>query len=756
MKGFLRSKLVLALATLVILAGAIAIPLSNNIIHSHAASLSTQASWNIVPSPSPSTSSNTLQAVSTYDATHAWAVGSYRNADLSDHDFIEYWNGTSWTQQTGANPGAVANNLYGVKALSATDVWAVGCYIDANHNENVLIEHTTDGGNTWTQDSYTGSGCLIAIDGDPSTGDAWAVGGNNNALTLHLTNGHFELQTNVTPNSAVQLTGVSEHSSNDVWAVGYDYGNNPFTTFTIHWEVVKGKYQWVTKSSPNLSSDVNYLTGVTNIGSGDAWAVGRNVINSYSNVVGTLMHWNGSAWSTPLTVPVGNDSALYAVVAASSNNIWAAGTYHDSSSNIYYPLIWHSSDGGTTWNKETIGGLNSGSISNNFYGIGIDSNSNMWAVGYQYLSGHTETLIAQYTPSPSPTTHNQLVIFLQGISSKLTNGDISSGTITGMGIVPSTVRRIFPNARFLEYSYSGSGDTGVPLPYDCLKTFSSPVETEILTLDVQILKALSAEPPNTETDIYLIGHSLGGAVALGFLDYLKQGVEVLLPGTAHLKAVITLDSPLGGFDSGWLSFFATTVTGVYALPSICSPLVTIQHASLDDLVNVFNSTSSTTPPDDAGPDPQGALVSILKTSTATLPTPIPSNEDLAEAAQPALGTSFLSIGNLNDFVFNPQKCLSTAPSFPSTQFLEDKGNTTGIYGRDIAPSPDTCPNVFLHNPISFAHFMLQVHTEVLSDPDVQTGITTFLTPIISEAVGGTPLSSSGTPLPINPYQPSQP
>src|SRR5205814_10260603 len=115
------------------------------------------------------------------------------------HDLIEFWNGTSWSVQTSANPGVSNNTLYGVKALSATNVWAVGSYVDADNSQHALIEHTTDGGQTWTQDtdSYQGGYALNAIDGDPTTGDAWAVGVyldgthvNGSPLTLQLVNGH--------------------------------------------------------------------------------------------------------------------------------------------------------------------------------------------------------------------------------------------------------------------------------------------------------------------------------------------------------------------------------------------------------------------------------------------------------------------------------------------------------------------------------------------------------------------------------------
>src|SRR6266536_4074537 len=144
MEGRIRSKLTQTLAAFVMIAVAIVVPLSSNSIHSHAASASSQASWNIVPSPSPSTiADNKLQAVSSFYANHAWAVGSYQNTDGSYHDLIEYWNGSSWTEQTGANPGGASNILYGVKALSATNIWAVGSYYSNDGTgAHALIEHS--------------------------------------------------------------------------------------------------------------------------------------------------------------------------------------------------------------------------------------------------------------------------------------------------------------------------------------------------------------------------------------------------------------------------------------------------------------------------------------------------------------------------------------------------------------------------------------------------------------------------------------
>jgi len=338
--------------------------------------------------------------VSAYDANNAWAVGAYYDTtNGSNHVIIEHWNGTSWSLQTVANPGAHGNYLYGVKAFSATNIWAVGYYFDANYEQHVLIEHSTDGGNTWSQDtgSYYGSGDLQAIDGDISSGDAWAVGidGSTNALTLHLVNGHFLQQTNVTPNSNTVLYSVSEHSSSDVWAVGVQiYNGYQHNTFTMHYD----GNNWTAYSSPS-PSDESCLFGVTAIGTNNAWAVGE--VSDFNNTdTGSLIHWNGIAWSTtPNYVNVGSVSTLYSIATSDSNDIWAAGLY--ASNNNASQLIWHSSDAGSTWEQSSTENPSSGR--GYFNGITFDKDSgNGWAVGTAGdLLSNSNTFIEQYTP-PTP------------------------------------------------------------------------------------------------------------------------------------------------------------------------------------------------------------------------------------------------------------------------------------------------------------------------------------------------------------------
>src|SRR5213082_3404147 len=103
--------------------------------------------WSVVPSPNGSSSSN-LSGVAAVSANDIWAVGSSGNQMSGAQTLIEHWNGTSWSVVTSANPGSIYNTLYGVTAISATNVWAVGYYVNTTGVTQTLIEHWN--GTSWS------------------------------------------------------------------------------------------------------------------------------------------------------------------------------------------------------------------------------------------------------------------------------------------------------------------------------------------------------------------------------------------------------------------------------------------------------------------------------------------------------------------------------------------------------------------------------------------------------------------------------
>src|SRR5262245_9749668 len=113
----------------------------------------------------------------------------------------------------GARAAELRDNLYGVRALSATDAWAVGNF--------GTIEHTTDGGKTWREVDSGTKLPLFAIDfGDPQ--HAWAVG--KSAMVLRTEDGGKTWKEQKTPLSVEKhLFKVRAVDANTAWAVG-DWG----------------------------------------------------------------------------------------------------------------------------------------------------------------------------------------------------------------------------------------------------------------------------------------------------------------------------------------------------------------------------------------------------------------------------------------------------------------------------------------------------------------------------------------------------
>ncbi len=456
---------------------------------------------------------------------------------------------------------------------------------------------------------------------------------------------------------------------------------------------------------------------------------------------------NGTSWSAPTNVNLTSLTDLFSITATSPNDIWAAGRGGGNT------LIWHSSDGGANWAQTTS--ENSSNSYSQFHGITVDKNSGaLFAAGFykSYQSGSWspfKTLIEQYASSPTPksitvkptqgppgtvvtvtgsgwTPGNVVDISLSSSVTILTKATVAGdGTFTTSFAVPENAAT---GQQFVDAKDETTGETAqasfTVRKYACTNTIHNPVSADIQLLGVQIQAALMN---NANTDIYLVGHSLGGVVAYGYLAALTEttGIVTPLPSGAHLRGVITLDSPLGGISSNGkyfsnaLAYFEATCKGF--IPQLPTAVL--------NLSRIFDSTSKSTPPDSSEPDPQGAQASILSVPflKVKIPTPFPSNQQVAEDAQVS-GTSVLTIGNDHDLLWKPSVCFPKMQDFSSTQWLEDEGNNSNIYGRAFTSGGLHC---FLDGALNTAN-----HFDVFTDSSVTQGIQDFLPD------GGTPTSPS--------------
>ncbi len=299
--------------------------------------------WSIVQSPNRSADiESVLHSVSALAPNDVWAVGSSNSGSLPSRTLIQHWDGARWNIVPSPSPDSQINELRGVAALSANNVWAVG-YRGGTRNATpieTLMLHWN--GTSWSQmpspNVAGGANQLFGITALASN-DIWAVGGaGSSPLTLHWDGSTWR----VVPIrlggglSTERLNAISGTSSNDVWAVGEGTGiftNQRFATIR-HWDGAN----WTEKicraaSSSNPPTDYEgggpsaYFTGVAAVSSDNAWAIGVRGSGPM------ILHWDGQAWTAvthPRAFP--NSASLRAVTTSIGGRMWAVGVEFDISS----------------------------------------------------------------------------------------------------------------------------------------------------------------------------------------------------------------------------------------------------------------------------------------------------------------------------------------------------------------------------------------------------------------------------------------
>jgi hypothetical protein len=282
------------------------------------------STWTIVSIPDPG--GGQLSGLVCTSASACEAVGQFTSGGTTE-TLAEGWNGSSWSIQPTENPsGATSSQLNDLSCKSASSCEAVGQF--------------TSGGATQT---------LAEV----WNGSSWTIQSTPNASG----------QTNS------QLTGVSCVTASLCEAAGSSSTGPNFVTLA---EVWNGS-AWKIQSTPNGSSSVSELEGVSCTGAKNCWATGRGLAELWDGTNWTLhtigeprgntpadltrvsctaVHrciavgdffnkeaietlvteqWNGTKW-TVLSTPVSaaNDSSgLSDVSCTFSTSCVAVGFYHD-------------------------------------------------------------------------------------------------------------------------------------------------------------------------------------------------------------------------------------------------------------------------------------------------------------------------------------------------------------------------------------------------------------------------------------------
>ena len=211
------------------------------------------SSWSVVATPAPASGTRALWSVSMLTPSDVWAVGDQLGRPLAEH-----WNGTRWSVVAAPGTGP----LVSVKAVSASNVWAIG----GRHE----VEHYN--GTKWATvavpiTSTTNLGQITRV---PGTTHLWVVGtdmATRKPVAIYYNGTSWKAHD---PPGAGQLDAVAALSANDVWASGTSLTAPGNVTF--HWT----GSAWHTVAPAGLANGaVESMTRAP--GSTQLWAVGMNL-----------------------------------------------------------------------------------------------------------------------------------------------------------------------------------------------------------------------------------------------------------------------------------------------------------------------------------------------------------------------------------------------------------------------------------------------------------------------------------------------
>ena len=341
-----------------------------------------------------------------------YAVGWSQSA-ATFSPLILHWNGSSWSLVSGLpSISQTSVRLYGVAAISASNVWAVGAYFnDANSSIQTLALHWD--GSSWTVIPTPSPGLLYSVSAN-SPSDVWAVGATSvggplAALALHWDGSSWTSVPVPSPGTGnVLLTSVAGSGSDDAWSVGFRDGGGSLSPVAEHWD----GSDWSTSSLPSFGGVESRLLGVTDPAPGDAWAVGSSLTPRGSEIagpsLGIIAHWDGTSWDAVQAdhSGKGSDNTLFAIAQAPDLSLWSTGTVGAPATMVerVCPVLVGQQAFGTTSVRGAIGrdvvwtlapGASSGHAVQDGTGLGLFSSPTLTPPVASYT--HAFTAAGSYT-----------------------------------------------------------------------------------------------------------------------------------------------------------------------------------------------------------------------------------------------------------------------------------------------------------------------------------------------------------------------
>ena len=323
-----------------------------------AASLTCVGGWNVVPSPSIGNSDNNLAAVSAGSATDVWSVGSYYAPSNTNvlNTMGEHFDGTSWTEYPLPNVGPNENSLLGVSELPTGHAWAVGYFVNAEFQQQTLVEHYD--GTTW------------AVVASPSPGARQNI-----------------------------LYGVSAIADNDVWAAGAQQdASGTWHTLTEHYNGTG----WSVVPAVDSGSSGNQFYAIKAVSSSSVYATGQQAGSGFPSQA-LVEHWNGSSWSA-LSPPTDTGETLTPYAITGNDAALTLAGDRESSTVPYTTMV----AAGAPGKLALVASPNNGSGEQDLFAATTAADGTTWAAGWDNNGGY-QTLVEQgvkgtwsLVASPSP------------------------------------------------------------------------------------------------------------------------------------------------------------------------------------------------------------------------------------------------------------------------------------------------------------------------------------------------------------------
>lgn len=247
------------------------------------------------PAGSPIT--QTLNTIDMLAPGDGWAAGN---------GAVLHWDGSAWTRAL-----TTTDSLYGLDALSASDVWAVGAA--SGGLWQFAIKHWDGSG--WTDYWAPGQAPARAVSMVSAT-DGWLVGGDpyhDYGVMIHWDGEEWQWQ-DPAWTAPYRLRSVDMLSGDDGWTVG-EFG------LIMHWS----GSNWSSVESPTSAT----LNSVHMLSATEGWIAGDE---------GTILHWDGSAWHAVCSP---TSLKLNAVALAADGTGWIVGERSSYLRSLSLPNDFH-------------------------------------------------------------------------------------------------------------------------------------------------------------------------------------------------------------------------------------------------------------------------------------------------------------------------------------------------------------------------------------------------------------------------------